>query len=249
MNINHSVRGRRGRTFARPHCPRMLVGCSLGARHGPFVYKGCHYRLSIMPLIVGRECSLSARWVLVGKVCRAPAPLRRANVRGARPCPLPLALPLPARPVGAERCPAFGPGVFMRGPALPRSPRTPLPLYISVCGCRCSDVRWWWYQSFRFYRGSVGVGVRGPSVSFRPPRFGADAGRPPMCPAPRLRPSSLCACGLGVRPRGHLAGRWPVRFKCPRARTPCPLAIALARFRPTLNYLVTRFCHVSMTIR
>lgn len=75
--------------------------------------------------------------MLVGWVCRAPAPLRRANVRGARPCPLPLALPLPARPFGAEWCPAFGPCVFVRGPALPRSPRAPLPLYVSVCVCGC----------------------------------------------------------------------------------------------------------------
>ena len=60
---------------------RMLVGCLLvaglrGARHRPFnygtaplrddlrapvIYKGCHYRCSIMPLIAGLECSLGAR--------------------------------------------------------------------------------------------------------------------------------------------------------------------------------------------
>lgn len=131
------MRGRRGRTVARPHCPRMLVGCSLSARHGPIIYKGCHYRCSIMPLIVGRECSLGARWVLVGSVLRTPAPLRRANVRGARPCPLPLALPLPARPQGAERWPAFGPGFFVRGARPSPPPRAPLPLYVSVWCCVC----------------------------------------------------------------------------------------------------------------
>ena len=125
----------------------------MDARHGPIFYNRCHYGLSIMPIIVGRECSLGARWVLVGRVCRAPAPLRRANVRGARPCPLPLALPLPARPLGAVRCPRLGAGVFMRGPALSRSPRAPLPLYVSirffVCSYVCvlgcpSACGWWW---------------------------------------------------------------------------------------------------------
>ena len=198
----------------------------------------------------GRECSLGARGVLVGCslarfVARPPRCVARM-LRGARPFPLPLALPLPKRPVGAERCPAFGPGVFMRGPALPRSPRAPLPLYVSVCVCGCPGVCWWWYPSFQFCRRSVGVGVRGPSVVLRPPRFGADAGCRPMCPAPRLRPCSLCACGRGVRPRGHLAGRWPVRFKWPRARIPCPLAIALARFRPTSFDKNIRFCHFQL---
>ena len=197
--------------------------------------------------------AVNARWVLVGwplvAKCAPPPRYVARMLRGARPFPLPLALPLPKRPVGAERCPAFGPGVFMRGPALPRSPRAPLPLYVSVCVCGCPDVCWWWCLSYRFCRGSVGVGVRGPSVVLRPARFGPHAGCRPMCPAPRLRSGFLCACGLGVRPRGHLAGRWPVRFKWPRARIPCPLAIALARFPRTLMHLVTRFCHFCMTKR
>lgn len=167
-------------------------------------------------------------------------------LRGARPFPLPLALPLPKRPVGAERCPAFGPGFFMRGPALPRSPRAPLPLYVSVCVCGCPDVCWWWYPSYLFYSGRFGGGARGPSVVLRPARFGPHAGCRPMCPAPRPRSGLLCACGLGVRPRGHLAGRWPVRFKWPRAHTPCPLAIALARFRPTSFNKHIRFCNFQL---
>ena len=131
----------------------MLVGCSLDARHGPIFYNRCHYGLSIMPIIVGRECSLGARWVLVGRVCRAPAPLRRANVRGARPCPLPLALPLPARPLGAERCPRLGACVFMRGVPPSRRWRAPLPPRPPSLMCVCLSVflcvfhrllGWWW---------------------------------------------------------------------------------------------------------
>lgn len=202
--------------------------------------------MAIMP-IMG---AVNARWVLVGcslvAKCARPPRLVARMLRGARPFPLPLALPLPARPVGAEWCPAFGPGVFMRGARPFPPPRAPLPLYVSVCVCGCPDVCWWWCLSFQFCRRSVGVGVRGPSVVLRPPRFGADAGCRPMCPAPRLRPSSLCACGLGVRPRGHLAGRGPVRFKWPRARTPCPRAIALARFRPTSFNLHIRFCQFQL---
>ena len=194
--------------------------------------------------------AVNVRWVIVGcslvaKCARPPRYVVRM-LRGARPFPLPLALPFPARPVGAEWCPAFGPGFFMRGPALPRSPRAPLPIYVSVCVVWCVHLYVWWCPSFQLYRRSAGVGVRGPSVVLRPPRFGADAGCRPMCPALRRRPCSLCACGLGVRPRGHLAGHWPVRFKWPRARTPCPLANASARFRPTSSQKHMRFCHFQL---
>ena len=54
MNINHSVRGRRGRTIARPHCPRMLVGCSLGV-------KGAGAGAARLRVPTARECSLGAR--------------------------------------------------------------------------------------------------------------------------------------------------------------------------------------------
>ena len=194
--------------------------------------------------------AVNARWLLVGwplvaKGARPPRCVARM-LRGARPVPLPLALPLPARPVGAERCPAFGPGVFMRGARPFPPPRAPLPLYVSVCVWWCVQMCWWWCPSFQFCYGSVGVGVRGPSVVLRPPRFGADAGCRPMCPAPRLRPSTLCACGQGVSSRGHLAGRWSVRFKWPREGTPCPLANASARFRPTSFNKHIRFCHFQL---
>lgn len=176
--------------------------------------------------MAGRECSLGARWVLISMCVRTPAPLRRANVARGPPLPAPPRAPPPEAPRWGRVVASLRSGVFMRGPALPRSPRAPLPLYVSVSVFVCSGVRWWWYPLFLFYSGRFGGGARGPSVVLRPARFGPHAGCRPMSPAPRLRSRLLCACGLGVRPRGHLAGRGPVRFKWPRARTPCPLAIA-----------------------
>lgn len=96
------------------------------ARHGPIVYKGCHYRFSIMPLIGGRECSLCARWLLVGWVCRAPAPLRRANDKRA--------------PLGQSGVRPLGRAFLCGGPPFPAPPAPPSPyMYPSMCVC----VRTW----------------------------------------------------------------------------------------------------------
>ena len=174
-----------------------------------------------MPIIVGRECSLGARWVLVGRVCRAPAPLRRANVRGARPCPLPLALPLPALPLGAERCPRLGAGVFMRGVPPSRRWRAPLPPHppsqICVCLSVCLCVFHRWCCLVRLLLWLVVGGAGRSSVVLRPVRCCAHAGCRPMPALPRPPPAGVCAWRAG-RPRGGiLGGRCPLRFKCPRA--------------------------------
>ena len=142
--------------------------------------------------------------VLVGSEMRAPAPLGRANVRGALPFPLPLALPFPKRPDGAERCPAFGPGVFMRGPALPRSPRAPLPLYVSVCWGVCSAVRWWWCPDYvgGRWRCSGPLGRPASCALWRACRMPPDVPRPPSPPSLYLRVWSRGA------PPGALGGPW-----------------------------------------
>lgn len=106
------------------------------ARHGPIVYKGCHYRFSIMTLIVGRECSLCARWVLVGWVCRAPAPLRRANVARARPSPLPSRSPPPKRaPLGQSGVPPLAVRFYAGARPSPLPPRPPPPICVRLCVC------------------------------------------------------------------------------------------------------------------
>lgn len=135
----------------------------------------------------------NARRVLVGCsltrfVARPPRCVARM-LRGARPVPLPLALLLPKRPVGAERCPAFGPGVFMRGPALPRSPRAPLPLYVSVCVCGCVRLGVWWYPSCvrGRWRCSGPLGRPPPSALWRGCRMPPDVPRPPPPPALAVR--------------------------------------------------------------
>ena len=185
--------------------------------------------------------------MLVGSVLRAPAPLRRANVRGARPCPLPLALPLPARPQGAERCPAFGPGFFVRGARPSPPPRAPLPLYVSVWCCVCVYRGLGWYQPWWVCRGLVGGGVRGPSVFLRPPRFGADAGCRPMCPAPRPRPPSACALGRCAPRLPVLGSLCSLRFKRACVGRSVPFRLALARCGHSLAHFEARFCHFYMT--
>lgn len=157
---------------------------------------------------------------------RTPAPLRRANVARGPPLPAPPRAPPPSAPLWGRVVASLRSGVFMRGARPFPPPRAPLPHYVSVCVCGCVHRLWVWWSYPIFYSGRFGGGARGPSVVLRPARFGPHAGCRPMSPAPRLRARLLCACGRGVRPRGHLAGRGPVRFKWPRARTPCPLAIA-----------------------
>lgn len=196
--------------------------------------------------MAGRECSLADRWVLISMCVRTPAPLRRANVRGALPFPLPLALPLPKRPVGAERCLAFGPSVFMRGARPFPPPRTPLPLCVSVCVCGCVHRLWVWWSYPIFYSGRFGGGARGPSVVLRPARFGPHAGCRPMSPAPRPRPPMAYALGRGARRGGILGSLRSLRFKCPRVRAPAPSRLALARFRPTSSIKNIRFCHFQL---
>lgn len=157
--------------------------------------------------------AVNARWVLVGwplvaKCARPPRYVVRM-LRGALPFPLPLALPLPKRPVGAERCPAFGPGFFMRGPALPRSPRAPLPLYVSVCVCGG-------VHRFGFVEGrsvSVFGAPRSASVLRALARM-PDAARcaPPPASAPAFcaRVVSGCAPGATWRAVGPSALNGPV---------------------------------------
>lgn len=188
--------------------PRVLVGCSLGALK--YVYAHARPATSC-------ECA------------RGP------------PLPAPPRAPPPSAPLWGRAVSGLWAACFFSGSAPPCAPSPPLldrsrrlvapppvPPSGIMCSCLlwCSVRSWLVCPSFLFYSGRFGGGVRGPSVSFRPPRCRSDGGRPPMSPAPRPRPRLLCACGHGVRPRGHLAGRGPVRFKWPRARTPCPLAIA-----------------------
>lgn len=200
-----------------------------------------------MPLIVGRECSLGARCVLVGSVLRTPAPLRRANVARGPPLPAPPRAPPPSAPRWGRAVSRLWRGFFVRGPALPRSPRAPLPLYVSVCGCVCPYVCGCGYQAFLFCRGSVGGGFRGPSVVLRPPRFGADAGCRPMCPASRLRPPLACALGRCAPRLPVLGSLRSLRFKRACGGRSVPFRLAIARFRPTHDETQTRFCHVGLT--
>ena len=178
----------------------------------------------------GRECPLAARWLLVGSEVRTPAPLRRANAKRA--------------PLGQSGVRPLGRAFLCGGPPFPAPPAPPSP-YLCPCVGVCVQM---------FGGGGVqtmlvvGGGVRGPSVVLRPATLRPHAACRPMCPAPRLRPRPACACGRGVRPRGHLAGRGPVRFKRPRARSPCPLAIALARCGLSLAHFGARFCHFRVTI-
>lgn len=126
------MRGRRVRTVARPHCPRMLVGCSLAVRHGPIVYKGCDYGLAIIPLIVGRECSLGARWLPSSharpatscECCEGPAPSRS-----------PSRSPSQRAPLGQSGVPPLA-GLFCAGARpSPLPPRPPPPICVRLLVC------------------------------------------------------------------------------------------------------------------
>ena len=179
------------------------------ARHGPIVYKGCHYRFSIMPLIVGRECSLCARWLLVGWVCRTPAPLRRANVAGARPSPLPPRPPPPKRARLGRAGSGLWAGLFYAGGppsslrSAPLPPHPPPPVFVSAAVYVCPSVV---YSVVR-WRFPWALGVLPPSA---------------LAPGCRTAPD---------------VPRLPSPFQ------PSP------RFRPTLNCVGMRFCHVNLTKR
>lgn len=124
--------------------------CSLGARRGPKSIRG-----AIMgghnALYGGRECSLDARWLLVGSVMRAPAPLGLANVAGARPSPLPPRPPPPKRARLGRAVSGLWAGRFYAGARpfpLPPRPPPPICVRVLVCVCRCSVVVvsrlcWW----------------------------------------------------------------------------------------------------------
>lgn len=167
---------------------------------------------------------------------------------------------------------------MLRGPALPRSPRAPLPLSAPRWGRVVSRL---WRCVFR--RGALpprsarhlspraplplflslllcvcvrpwfivwsGGGFRGPSVSFRPPRLRPDVGRPPMSLGSRPRSSLHLAFGRGARSGGVLGSLRSLRFKRPRLRAPAPSRLATARFRLSLYFLGMRFCHVNLTKR
>ena len=170
---------------------------------------------------------------------------------GPNACGGPARSPLPrspfplSAPVWAERCSALSGLPPFRGARPPRfarplSPRAPLPgcmcLLLFVCPVSCFIV---W----------SGGGFRGPSVSFRPPLLRSDVGRPPMSPVSRLRSSFRLALGRGARSGGVLGSLRSLRFKRPRLRAPAPSRLAPARYRPTLNCVGMRFCHVNLTKR
>ena len=163
------LRGTRLGAFIK-HCAP--TRCQLRA---PIIYKGRHYRLSIMPFIVGLECSLAARRWLVGKVRRAPAPLRRASVYGGRPALRPFAAA--PRPVASARRPA------------PRAPLRELTISALVCGVHrlCVVGRF----SFEVV-GSVAVlGCPRSSCALVAVAPMSHAARCPPLPAPALRLLSM----------------------------------------------------------
>ena len=125
----------------------------------------------LLPFSPSALCSLAARWVLVGWVCRAPAPLRRANVFGGRPALRPFAAA--PRPVASARRPA---------------PRAPLRVYVlsvvlcgvhSLCGVR---------RIYFIAVGAVGGAPSGPSWA----RYARSALNGPSWGSPSL-PVSLLA--------------------------------------------------------
>lgn len=185
-------------------------------------------------MLVG--CSLAAI------VARPPRCVARM-LRGARPFPLPLALPLPARPFGAEWCPAFGGAFLCGGPPFPAPPAPPSPYmcpYLGVCVRPCVGVC--------IHRGCVvGGGFRGPSVVLRPPRFGADAGCRPMCPASRLRPPLAFALGRCAPRLPVLGSLCSLRFKRACGGCSVPFRLAVARCGLSLAHFGARFCHFNMT--
>ena len=82
----------------------------------------------------GRECSLGARWVLVGSEMRAPAPLRRANVARGPPLPAPPRAPPPKAPRWGRSVSGLWAGRFYAGARpFPLPPRPPPPLCVRVC--------------------------------------------------------------------------------------------------------------------
>lgn len=159
------------------------------ARHGPFVYKGCHYRFSIMPLIVGRECSLCARCVLVGWVCRAPAPLRGANVARGPPLPAPPRAPPPEAPRWGRAVSGLWAGLFYAGARpSPLPPRPPPPICFRLCVCVYVRGCVWGFIVVRVRcRCSGPLGVLPPSALWRGCRTAPDVPRPPPPPSRALR--------------------------------------------------------------
>lgn len=211
-------RGRRVRTFARPHCPRMLVG---SVRRGPS---------SIRDAIMGGHNALyGGPRVLVGCSLvghrRAPAPLRRASVPG-----------------GAPLC-APSPPLLDRSRRLVAPPPVP-PSVICLSCLMCSGVS----VSVCVHRMcAVGGGVRGPSVVLRPRLCRADAACRPMCPAPRLRPAPACVRGRGARVGPLLGSLCSLRFKWALLRAPAPPRLALACCARLQAHLGAHFCNFCVT--
>ncbi len=208
-------------------------------------------------------CSLVARWQ--GSSRARPAASREC-ARGP-PLPTPPRAPPPSAPRWGRAVSRLWRGVFMRGAPRPPPLRSapcappPAPPSLGMCG-----VCWWWWCPLvcggvvRWWCGgggrscalAVGGGVRGPSVVLRPPRFGADVGCRPMCPAPRPRPSlasALCAliwlCRVWVRPcaprSSSALGRYAPRADAARcAPVLAPLASAEALRAFLLRFLSFR---------
>lgn len=109
------------------------------------------------------------------------------------------------------------------------SPRPPCPPPIILLTFSFLTLVRFWYDMTCFMRRYVVGWVRCPSVSFRPPRFRSDVGRPPMCPAPFPPPSLRHAFGRGARRGGLLGSLRSLRFKCPRVRAPSPSRLAIVR--------------------
>ena len=175
-------------------------------------------------------CSLGARWVLVGRICRAPAPLRSANAKRA--------------PLGQSGVRPLGRAFLCGGPPFPAPPAPPSPylclsVYVGVQMCVGGGV---------LTMCVVGGGVRVPSVVLRPARFGPHAACRPMCPAPRPRPPAACALARGARLGGLLGSLCSLRFKCPRVRVPSPSRLAAALCSLSLAHIGARFCHFRVTI-
>ena len=138
-------RGRRVRTVARPHCPRMLVGYSLGVRRACFFYKGCHYRCSIMLFIGRRECSLAKKCArpprYVVRMCEGPS-LSRSPSRS----------PSQRAPLGQSGVRPLGRAFLCGGPALALPPAPPshfIYVFSSLVWCGVSSCVVWWVSACR----------------------------------------------------------------------------------------------------
>ena len=170
----------------------------------------------------GRECSLGARWVLVGSEMRTPAPLRRANVaKGPAPSRSPSRSPSQRAPLGLSGVRPLGRAFLCGGPPFPAPPAPPSPYIYPSVGvgvhvCVCGDI-----HRFNFV-GSRSVSVFGAPRSASVLRALARMPDAARCAPPPASGRALCArvvagCALGAtwRAVGPSALNGPVR--APRA--------------------------------